>query len=91
MLTAMHRILCSYCHMLRACHRQIERNQDVACVDVYELLMRMRQYRMGLIQTPHQLRFSYLAIIEGAKSVVVNSPDSGIVQDFMPSEVGLCV
>jgi hypothetical protein len=27
----------------------------------------MRQYRMGLIQTADQLRFSYLAIIEGAK------------------------
>lgn len=34
-------------------------------VKVKELLMEMRQYRMGLIQTPDQLRFSYLAIIEG--------------------------
>jgi len=49
--------------------------------------MDMRKYRMGLIQTPHQLRFSYLAIIEGAKSIVVNSPDSGVVQDFTPPEV----
>jgi len=56
-------------------------------VNIYEILMDMRKYRMGLIQTPHQLRFSYLAIIEGAKSIVVNSPDSGVVQDFTPPEV----
>lgn len=30
----------------------------------------MRHYRMGLIQTPDQLRFSYLAIIEGAKIIL---------------------
>lgn len=29
----------------------------------------MRKYRMGLIQTPEQLRFSYQAIIEGAKQL----------------------
>lgn len=29
----------------------------------------MRKYRMGLIQTPDQLRFSYQAIIEGAKQL----------------------
>lgn len=29
----------------------------------------MRKYRMGLIQTPDQLRFSYMAVLEGAKYV----------------------
>lgn len=29
----------------------------------------MRKYRMGLIQTPDQLRFSYMAILEGAKHI----------------------
>lgn len=29
----------------------------------------MRKYRMGLIQTPDQLRFSYMTIIEGAKFI----------------------
>ena len=29
----------------------------------------MRQYRMGLIQTAEQLRFSYIAIVEGAKQM----------------------
>ena len=39
--------------------------------------MDMRKYRMGLIQTPDQLRFSYLAIIEGSARVLSESPDSG--------------
>ncbi|KAI0223498.1 Tyrosine-protein phosphatase non-receptor type 1 [Lamellibrachia satsuma] len=72
--------------LVDTCLLLIERNQDTSCVNVYELLMGMRKYRMGLIQMPNQLRFSYLAIIEGAKSVVVNSPDSGVVQDFTPPE-----
>lgn len=42
-----------------------------------QVLVDMRTYRMGLIQTPAQLRFSYLAIIEGAKGVLSRSPDSG--------------
>jgi len=36
-------------------------------VDVVDVLVEMRRYRMGLIQTADQLRFSYIAIIEGAK------------------------
>ncbi|CAH1099129.1 unnamed protein product [Psylliodes chrysocephalus] len=36
-------------------------------VDVKEILLEMRKYRMGLIQTAEQLRFSYQAIIEGTK------------------------
>nr|XP_002129090.1 tyrosine-protein phosphatase non-receptor type 2-like [Ciona intestinalis] len=32
--------------------------------DVREILLEMRKYRMGLIQTPQQLRFSYLAIAQ---------------------------
>ncbi|KAK9499523.1 hypothetical protein O3M35_002546 [Rhynocoris fuscipes] len=37
-------------------------------VNVKDLLLEMRRCRMGLIQTPDQLRFSYLAIIEGITS-----------------------
>ncbi|KAK7930684.1 hypothetical protein WMY93_007079 [Mugilogobius chulae] len=33
----------------------------------------MREYRMGLIQTADQLRFSYMAVIEGAKLILPNS------------------
>ncbi|CAH1179488.1 unnamed protein product [Phaedon cochleariae] len=36
-------------------------------VDVKEILLEMRKYRMGLIQTPEQLKFSYQAIIDGTK------------------------
>ena len=62
------------------CHyflSQIENNRTTDGLDVRQVLMDMRSYRMGLIQTPDQLRFSYLAIIEGAKRVLSRSPDSG--------------
>ncbi|XP_052861620.1 tyrosine-protein phosphatase non-receptor type 61F-like [Anopheles cruzii] len=36
-------------------------------VSVQNVLLELRQYRMGLIQTPDQLYFSYQAIIEGMK------------------------
>lgn len=39
-------------------------------VDVQSVLLEMRKFRMGLIQTPDQLRFSYLAILEGSKSLL---------------------
>lgn len=38
----------------------------VNSIKVRDLLMEMRKFRMGLIQTHDQLRFSYLAIIKGA-------------------------
>lgn len=44
-------------------------------VDVKEVLLEMREYRMGLIQTPEQLRFSYQAIIEGTKQVINQNAD----------------
>ncbi|XP_066540037.1 tyrosine-protein phosphatase non-receptor type 2a [Hoplias malabaricus] len=39
-------------------------------VDIQKVLLDMREYRMGLIQTPDQLRFSYMAIKEGAKCIL---------------------
>lgn len=49
-------------------------------MNVREVLLEMRKYRMGLIQTPDQLRFSYQAIIKGAKQI----DDSEVwVLDFM--------
>ena len=35
----------------------------------------MRHYRMGLIQTPDQLRFSYQAILEGAERILDSAPN----------------
>ncbi|XP_046452031.1 tyrosine-protein phosphatase non-receptor type 2-like isoform X2 [Daphnia pulex] len=48
---------------------QLERGERV---NVKELLLEMRRYRMGLIQTAEQLRFSYLSIIEGAESMNID-------------------
>ena len=36
-------------------------------MNIRDVLLELRKYRMGLIQTPDQLKFSYLAIAEGAK------------------------
>ncbi|XP_026321465.1 tyrosine-protein phosphatase non-receptor type 61F isoform X3 [Hyposmocoma kahamanoa] len=36
-------------------------------INIQQILLEMRKDRMGLIQTPDQLRFSYQAIIEGMK------------------------
>lgn len=43
--------------------------KDPSSVRIRDVLLEMRRYRMGLIQTPDQLRFSYLAVIEGAKYI----------------------
>lgn len=44
------------------------------CVNVSDILVELRQSRMGLIQTVDQLYFSYQAIIEGIK--LLNDPVS---------------
>ncbi|KAM4609849.1 tyrosine-protein phosphatase non-receptor type 1 [Polymixia lowei] len=44
--------------------------KDPASVRIQDELLAMRRYRMGLIQTADQLRFSYLAVIEGAKCIM---------------------
>lgn len=43
--------------------------KDPSSVRIRQVLLEMRRYRMGLIQTADQLRFSYLAVIEGAKYI----------------------
>lgn len=43
--------------------------KDPSSVRIRDVLLEMRRYRTGLIQTADQLRFSYLAIIEGAKYI----------------------
>lgn len=44
-----------------------KQDEDSAKVNVKNILIEMRRYRMGLIQTPEQLRFSFMAIIAGMK------------------------
>ncbi|XP_032682035.1 tyrosine-protein phosphatase non-receptor type 2-like isoform X1 [Odontomachus brunneus] len=57
--------------LVDTCLVLIEEN-GLNSVNVREVLLEMRRYRMGLIQTPDQLRFSYAAIIEGAKQLPLN-------------------
>ncbi|CAL8234209.1 unnamed protein product [Boreogadus saida] len=44
--------------------------KDPTSVRIRDVLLEMRRCRMGLIQTADQLRFSYLAVIEGAKCIM---------------------
>ncbi|XP_061909378.1 tyrosine-protein phosphatase non-receptor type 1 isoform X2 [Entelurus aequoreus] len=46
--------------------------KDPSSVRIRDVLLEMRRHRMGLIQTADQLRFSYLAVIEGAKYIKGN-------------------
>lgn len=63
---------------------QIEKTHDMNSVDVRNLLLEMRKCRMGLIQTADQLRFSYLAIIEGGHSILSNGNATlDILSDYM--------
>ncbi|XP_066996871.2 tyrosine-protein phosphatase non-receptor type 2 isoform X2 [Anabrus simplex] len=67
--------------LVDSCLVLIEEN-GIEALNVREVLLEMRKYRMGLIQTPDQLRFSYLAIIEGAKKLrsSMNNSISGSIE-----------
>ncbi|XP_077886604.1 tyrosine-protein phosphatase non-receptor type 2 isoform X2 [Ictidomys tridecemlineatus] len=52
--------------LVDTCLVLMEKGDDI---NIKQVLLNMRKYRMGLIQTPDQLRFSYMAIIEGAKYI----------------------
>ena len=45
---------------------QLEQTKDLSLLDLQQILLGMRRQRLGLIQTPDQLRFSYIAILQGA-------------------------
>lgn len=51
----------------------MDRRKNPSSVDIKKVLLDMREYRMGLIQTPDQLRFSYMAIIEGSKLILTSN------------------
>ncbi|XP_006881696.1 PREDICTED: tyrosine-protein phosphatase non-receptor type 1-like [Elephantulus edwardii] len=55
------------------CLLLMDKRKDPSSVDIKKVLLEMRKYRMGLIQTADQLRFSYLAVIEGAKFIMGDS------------------
>ncbi|XP_064598724.1 tyrosine-protein phosphatase non-receptor type 2-like [Liolophura sinensis] len=56
--------------LVDTCLVMLEKTRDLNSINVREVLIKMRSYRMGLIQTPDQLRFSYLAVIEGARRIL---------------------
>ncbi|XP_068843131.1 tyrosine-protein phosphatase non-receptor type 1 [Capricornis sumatraensis] len=55
------------------CLLLMDKRKDPSSVDIKKVLLEMRKFRMGLIQTADQLRFSYLAVIEGAKFIMGDS------------------
>ncbi|KAJ8334932.1 hypothetical protein SKAU_G00405710 [Synaphobranchus kaupii] len=59
--------------LVDTCLVLLDKRKDHSSVDIKKILLDMRKFRMGLIQTPDQLRFSYLAIIEGSKCITGDS------------------
>ncbi|XP_028920955.1 tyrosine-protein phosphatase non-receptor type 2 isoform X1 [Ornithorhynchus anatinus] len=59
--------------LVDTCLVLMEKREDPFSVNIKQVLLNMRKYRMGLIQTPDQLRFSYMAVIEGAKFIMGDS------------------
>ncbi|KAG7472047.1 hypothetical protein MATL_G00104420 [Megalops atlanticus] len=56
--------------LVDTCLLLMSKRKDPSSVRIRDVLLEMREYRMGLIQTADQLRFSYLAVIEGAKCIM---------------------
>uniref|UniRef100_A0A8C1CXF2 Tyrosine-protein phosphatase non-receptor type n=1 Tax=Cyprinus carpio carpio TaxID=630221 RepID=A0A8C1CXF2_CYPCA len=68
--------------LVDTCLVLMDKRKDPSSVDIQKVLLDMREYRMGLIQTPDQLRFSYMAVMEGAKSILEDSA----LQQKQPTE-----
>ena len=73
------------------------KREDISSIDIQKVLLDMREYRMGLIQTPDQLRFSYMAVIEGARLIlkdnkiqVCSPPGTWCHSDNYPPVFGVC-
>jgi len=54
--------------------------EELSLRSVVETLLDMRTYRMGLIQTEHQLRFSVDAIVQGVKKIGIEQEEKKTVQ-----------
>ncbi|KAK3511880.1 hypothetical protein QTP70_027473 [Hemibagrus guttatus] len=59
--------------LVDTCLVLMDKRKDPSSVDIKKVLLDMRRFRMGLIQTPDQLRFSYMAVLEGAKCIMGDS------------------
>lgn len=56
----------------------MSRRKNPSSVDIQKVLLDMREFRMGLIQTPDQLRFSYMAVIEGARLILSDNTEAQV-------------
>ncbi|XP_049885300.1 tyrosine-protein phosphatase non-receptor type 61F-like isoform X2 [Pectinophora gossypiella] len=65
-------------------------NEGVNSVNIQEVLLQMRRDRMGLIQTPDQLRFSYQAVIEGAKRLDPEWKEDSKLEESIYATVAEC-
>ncbi|XP_067093404.1 tyrosine-protein phosphatase non-receptor type 2-like [Osmerus mordax] len=70
--------------LVDTCLVLMDKRKDPSSVDIQRVLLDMREHRMGLIQTSDQLRFSYMAIIEGARGIMGDSS----VQKLSPEDRG---
>ncbi|KAL0902107.1 hypothetical protein ABMA27_000056 [Loxostege sticticalis] len=61
--------------------------EGLESVNIQEILLEMRKDRMGLIQTPDQLRFSYQAIIEGTKRLDPDWKEESQMEESVYSSV----
>ncbi|KAF7654655.1 hypothetical protein LDENG_00066640 [Lucifuga dentata] len=73
--------------LVDTCLVLMDRRKNPSTVDIQKVLLDMRERRMGLIQTPDQLRFSYMAVIEGAKIILNDNSDQQNKQKVMSSDV----
>ncbi|XP_033980794.1 tyrosine-protein phosphatase non-receptor type 2 [Trematomus bernacchii] len=55
--------------LVDTCVVLMDKRKDPSSVDIKSTLLDMRKHRMGLIQTPDQLRFSFMAVLEGSKCI----------------------
>ncbi|KAL5964286.1 Tyrosine-protein phosphatase non-receptor type 1 [Taenia solium] len=53
----------------------IEKQNSMKGVDLPQLLVQLRQCRMGIIQTAQQLRYCYTAVIDGGKIILSTLPE----------------
>lgn len=60
----------------------IERDNALDRINLGQLFVALRQCRMGIIQTPEQLRFCYEAVIKGAEKLLATAKDQRLLIKF---------
>uniref|UniRef100_A0A8C7YXW4 Tyrosine-protein phosphatase non-receptor type n=1 Tax=Oryzias sinensis TaxID=183150 RepID=A0A8C7YXW4_9TELE len=75
--------------LVDTCLVLMDKRKNPSSVDIQKVLLDMRKYRMGLIQTADQLRFSYMAVIEGAKLILKDDCTSqeSMLKNFLKKEL----